>query len=224
MMKVSWQWIAGFFEGEGHIYWQEGKKGTRQGTGSRCIIGQKCKEPLQAVYDFLIDQGFHVPAFYLRPKSKAVERSIEIWILTVQWRDDVINFLSNIESMLFQKREKALFVLNKLTTLRNERDRVLSKALALRQKGISWREVARQSGIGQRALINYAHSAGVELPIHIGFGDEMDWRNDRVTRGLCEVCGKSRGENGTKRKCRICANHYNVWRNAYRKEHGRRDR
>src|SRR3989304_6390808 len=99
MMKVSWQWIAGFFEGEGHIYWQEGKKGTRQGTGGRCIIGQKCKEPLQAVYDFLIDQGFHVPAFYLRPKSKVVERSIEIWILTVQWRDDVINFLSNIESM-----------------------------------------------------------------------------------------------------------------------------
>ncbi len=221
MNQISWEWIAGFFEGEGHIYWQEGRKGTRQGTCGRCIIGQKRKEPLRAIYDFLIGQGFHVPALYLRPASKSSERSTEIWILGVQWRDDVINFLSNIGPMLFQKREKALFVLDRLTALRDQRDSDMSHAVSLRKEGISWREVARRAGIGRVALTNYARSSGIDLSSHVGLGDDIDWRGDRIARGLCEACGNPRGENGTKRKCRACANHYNAWRNAHRKEHGR---
>lgn len=221
MTTISWEWIAGFFEGEGCLYWREGEKGTRQGTSGRCVIGQKCKEPLQAVYDFLIERGYHPPAFYLRPASVVVMRSIEIWIISVQWRDDVIDFLSNIEPFLFQKREKALYILERLTNLRDTRNTALSKAMELRKSGISWREVARQSGIGRTALANYARSASIALPVHKGFGDEMDWRDDRIARGLCEKCGKPRGENGTARKCRKCADVYNTWRNAYRKAHGR---
>lgn len=44
---MTWEWIAGFFEGEGHVYWQERSK--KSGMGGRAILGQVCKLPLQAI-------------------------------------------------------------------------------------------------------------------------------------------------------------------------------
>lgn len=224
MVEISWEWVAGFFEGEGCIFWQEGKKGTKQSTCGRATIGQKEKAPLQAIYAFLIEQGFSTPAFYLRPAWKGSDRSIDIWMLTIQRREDVIRFLKSIEPFLFQKKEKAGFVINRLSALIVERNDNLSKALEVRKTGASWRDVSRKTGIGRVALNNYARAAGIELKKEKRFNDENDWRQDRVDRGLCEKCGKSRGENGTLRKCRACANKYNEWRNEYRRVHGRKDR
>ena len=221
---MNWDWISGFMEGEGHIYWQLGKKGTNQGTSGRIIIGQKCPKPLEAMRQFLLGEGLSNPILYYRPASPKAERSSGIWILVLNRRDDVIAFLKHTIAGLYEKREKAQSVLEKLAALRKKRDDALTLAFELRKDGLTWHEVARQSGIGRVALSNYARSAGIELPVHKGFENQKSWRDDRIARGLCEKCGNPRGKDGTTRKCRRCADAYNAWRNEHRRKYGRKDR
>lgn len=224
MTNIGWEWIAGFFEGEGNIFWQEGKRGTKSGMGGRCTIGQKVKAPLQAVYEFLIKIGFDNPAFYLRPPAKGQRYPTELWILTVQKRKDVISFLENTIPFLFQKKEKAQFVLGRLRDAIHQRDKVLNKAMSLKEEGKTWLEIARALHVNSVTIRNYARSKGINLDRSRGFDNDMDWRDDRIARGLCESCGKPRGIGGTIRKCRKCADRYNKWRNKYRRDNGRKDR
>lgn len=161
-MTIGWEWIAGFFEGEGHIYWQEGRRGTKHAMGGRLIIGQKDKRPLQAIYDFLIAEGFSLPQFYLRPAAKT-PRSTDCWILTVCTRRDVVRMLDAMLPWLFQKTEKAEMVRCRLLAAIKERDALLSRAFVLRADGATWSEVSIALGVGRVALSNYARSKGVAL-------------------------------------------------------------
>ena len=207
---MNWDWIAGFMEGEGHIYWQWSKKGTKQGTGGRVIIGQKDKRALEAIHDFLLKEGFENPIFYLRPASKLVERSCDLWMLTLNRRPDVIRFLEKVLDGLFAKREKATFVIETLKRLNRERKEILETALALRKQGKSWREISRETKVGRVALLNYARAEGIELPGKKHPFDERSWRHDRQARGICTTCGKPRGADGTKWYCRLCADKINI--------------
>jgi hypothetical protein len=220
---MSWQWIAGFFEGEGHVNWQERRKG-KSGQGGRAIMGQVCKAPLESVYNFLKAEGFGEPSFYLRPIAKSARRNSQpCWILTVQKRADVIRFLEAIAPMLFDKRAKAEYVVMRLKAADAERERVINEAIKLRKEGMSWREISRLTGISRNGLTAHLDARGIDWRQKPGM-DDMEWRDDRIARGLCESCGAERGENGTKRKCRPCADSYNQWRNQHRMIHGRKDR
>ena len=150
---IGWEWIAGFFEGEGCVCWQEGRKGTKQGMGGRLIIGQKDKRPLQAIYDFLIAEGFSKPQFYLRPARKA---SGPCWMLSVCVRRDVIRMIEAMLPWLFQKTDKALMVLDRLTAASAEHDRLRSLALQLKRDGASWAVVRSRLGISRKAVVVYS--------------------------------------------------------------------
>lgn len=211
---MTWEWIAGFFEGEGHVYWQERAK--RHGIGGRAIMGQVCKEPLQAIHDFLTNQGFETPAFYLRPVSKSARPNTKpCWILTIQKRSDVIRFFEAIAPLLFDKRAKAEYVIARLKAADVERERVVDEAVSLRLQGLSWREIARRTGIARTGLIAHLNSRGIDWKRQPGLSD-ADWRNDRIAHGLCESCGHPRGADGLKRKCRTCADKYNTWRSQWK--------
>ena len=221
MDDMNWVWIAGFFEGEGNV--QLLKKGTRH-TG-RATIGQKDKRPLQAINDYLVELGYST-SFYQRPKSwdKRYKKYRDpIWVLALNTRDQVIEFYEEIIPYLFAKKEQAEFVVETLTRERDERDAILKEAIRLRNEFLSWREISWRLGVGRVSILNYAKSAGIELDNKPHFEDVMDWRDDRIRRGLCEKCGKPRGKNGTKRKCRPCADKHNAWRNEHRRKHGRSD-
>lgn len=207
---MTWEWIAGFFEGEGHVYWQE--KGKRHGIGGRAIMGQVCKDPLQGIYDFLIAQGFEKPAFYLRPVARSARvNSRPCWMLTIQKRRDVIRFFESVAPLLFDKRAKAEYVIARLKAADAERERVVDEAVTLRQQGLAWREIARRTDIARTGLIAHLNARGIDWKQKPGLSD-MEWRDDRIARGLCESCGNLRGEDGLKRKCRPCADRYNAWR------------
>lgn len=205
MTKMSWEWIAGFFEGEGCVHWYNSRTKTKQGICGRVFIGQKKKEPLQAIYDFLEAEGFNRVSLYLRKQCdsrKSLGRHCEIWVLCIQQRDEVIRFLENIVDFLFQKKEKAEFVITSLKSLRDERDNILNEAIRLKNSGLTIFQVTRQLGIRSQSLTDYARSKGITLRDN---RKENAWRQDRVDRGLCSDCGKPRREDGTSRLCRECA-------------------
>jgi len=131
---IGWEWIAGFFEG-----------------------------PLQAISDFLVAQGFKPPQLYLRPASMS-PRSRPCWMLAVCVRRDVIRMLDAILPWLFEKAEKARFVLARLRVAIEERDSVLMRAAALRASGSTWAEIAKKLGVGRTALSNFLRSAEVATP------------------------------------------------------------
>jgi hypothetical protein len=208
MAAIGWEWLAGFFEGEGCIAWYEGD--GKRGRGARLMIGQVDKRPLQAIYDFLLQEGITSIQFYLRPAS-ASYRSTPCWMLSVTKRDDVLRYLDGIRPWLFQKAEKADMVKERLLQGIAERDDTLAKALTLKTEGQSWREISNILHIGRTALTNYATSKGIDLSRQPGFENEVEWRKDRIARGLCSKCGKPRGELATKWMCRPCADRFNLY-------------
>ena len=220
MNIITWEWVAGFFEGEGNIFYQEGKHGTKQGMHGRATMGQKDKRALQAIYDFLVENGFSAPSFILRPayvNTKSFGRSCEMWILTINRRDDVIRFYREISPFLFEKQSKAVFVLSHLEKNVSDRNLILEEAISMKNSGVSWREIARRLGIGRVSINNYLRSANIVLKKSEHFEDRMSWRKSRNARGLCDSCGKERGKDGTKMKCRACADRYNSMRQKYEK-------
>jgi predicted transcriptional regulator len=218
-MKMTWEWIAGFFEGEGNVFWQEGKNGTKQGLVGRATIGQKDKRALQSIYNFLLEKGFSPPQFYLRPAANTPHSS-SIWILAIGRRDDVIRFYSEISPYLFEKKSEAEYVINRLESQRDARNEILKRAFDLKEKGLSWRSISRELGIGRIAISNYVKSAGLSFSETTHFEDRKEWRQDRVDRGLCEDCGEKRGDDGIKRKCKKCKDRYNLSRREQRKRLG----
>jgi len=219
MKSINWDWVAGFFEGEGNISWYQGVKGTKQGTSGRIVIGQKDERSLIAIKDFLEGNGFTRCLLYRRP-AYPPRNPNPIWILAINQRDEVVRFLEQIKPMLFEKQAKAADVLKRLKKLMQERDEVLNKALELKQSGKTWEDIRRLAHINYRTLNNYARSKGIEL--RLPSFDAEKWRNDRIKRGLCTSCGKLRGTNGTRRMCRQCQDKSNIrskeWKRRKRQE------
>lgn len=206
---ISWDWIAGFTLADGHVQWVEGKKGGKQGIGGRIILAQKAKEPLEAIEEFLIIRGIEDARLYLRPKSKGYRRGGPVWILSITSRNSVIEFLEQTYQLLFHKRDRAEFVLKELRRLNEERKLIVEQALALRERNLSWREIARHLDIHRTALTSFFREEGINIKDDREGLDAKTWRHDRIERGLCYSCGQPRGLNGTKWKCRPCADYSN---------------
>jgi hypothetical protein len=47
--------------------------------------------------------------------------------------------------------------------------------------------------------------------------DQKEFQKSLIADGLCENCGQGRGEDGTKRMCRPCANESNARKLKWRK-------
>lgn len=219
MTKMNWDWIAGFYEGEGNINWIQGRKGTKQGTSGRVVIGQKNKQPLEAIREFLEAEGFSRCLLYQR---KAVEGySAGIWILGINYREEVIRFLDMIAPMLYQQQKKVTDISNRLKALKKLREVTLDKALSLRQSGKCWRDISRELHVNPNTIYNYARLQGIEIRQNRPL-DKISWRKDRVRQGLCGDCGKTRGEKGTKNFCRECADINNArskeWKRKQRRQ------
>lgn len=218
-MNMTWEWVAGFFEGEGCITWYEPKKrGGRQGVGARAIIGQKCKEPLVAIQQFLLQQGIVNPLLYLRkPWAGALGKASPTWMLTIQRRDDVLLFLTAIAPLLFQKQEKARLVIHKIRALQARTSCSIAQASTLRAKGMKWHEIARRMKVNFTTLKNMLAGAGVAIEAESTKAETK--RRAMVNAkasGNCIACFKPRRANGTAHHCRKCADKANAGKRARR--------
>ena len=136
---ISWQYIAGFFDGEGSI--------SRVGNWYRIIISQTHYEVLAAIR--LFAQVGHVAKL-----TKRQAHWKDAWIYYIAKQKDVALFLRGIAPYLIVKRQYVIPILSavdKLVTQQNSRERIARnrkrQAKILRQRGYSYRKIGRVLGI-----------------------------------------------------------------------------
>jgi len=98
---MNWQYIAGFFDGEGSI------NVTRRGKPTifyRVDMSQKYPEALEAIQEFL---GYGI--IYHRYDGKR-----NIYELRINRKSDIIDFVTHVLPYSIVKREKIIWLLTKI--------------------------------------------------------------------------------------------------------------
>lgn len=197
---MDWNWIAGFFEGEGNISLRKKSQGITQ--YARLIMGQVKKEPLEAIHAFLKEQGLANPILYVRPSKN--ERWQPCWLLSIQIRKDVIFFLEQIVHGLYGKRQEAEDALAYLRQLEHEREAAVALAIRLREEGATWGAIREQTGLCRQGITNAMRAINKEWHHAKKWANRNEWRKDHIAQGFCGNCGKSRAESISKLYCMIC--------------------
>ncbi|MDO8495365.1 MAG: LAGLIDADG family homing endonuclease [bacterium] len=153
---MTWQYIAGFFDGEGSI--------VHNGKGFRITIAQANLEVLIDIKKFSkIGNVFKV--------RKRQAHWKDSWVYYVAKQEDVLTFLKNTLGFLVVKKRLALATKPKVTSTvrriakrRNIQERRMILANKLRAGGMTYRTIGKKLGIDfgyARRLIlkNGAHSS-----------------------------------------------------------------
>ena len=112
---MSWEWFAGFFDGEGWIGIRKPKPGTTQGKGAGLVIGQVDRRPLDILQDFLRQRSV-LSHIYFRP---AKGNRQDAWALHIQGKSHVQHTLTHLLPFLIVKQAKAIEALGFLETMRD---------------------------------------------------------------------------------------------------------
>lgn len=136
---MTWNYIAGFFDGEGSI--------TQVGKGFRIAISQTDLKVLNDIKNF-VGYGFVFQNKKRQPHWK------ESWVYYIAKQADVHRFIKNIYPHLIVKRNRAKHVLPLLCRFVinqevQEKKRAENKKQAkiLRQQGLTYRQIGAKIGI-----------------------------------------------------------------------------
>jgi intein-encoded DNA endonuclease-like protein len=141
---MTWEYIAGFFDGEGSIVYN--------GSGFRITIAQTNLAVLDNIKRFAkVGQVIKV--------TKRQSHWKDSWVYYISKQEDILFFVRHIQNFSIVKKQKINIVLPRLiNAVSNNKDRILKRQLltksakALRKKGLSYRE------IGKRLDIDFGHA------------------------------------------------------------------
>jgi len=147
---MNWQYIAGFFDGEGSIILKNGR--------SRIAIVQTNKPVLESIKKFT-KCGNIFEVTKRKPHWK------DCWVYSISCKKDIYNFLRKITPYLFVKKElaeKGILQLKKELIKMEERKKkyIYRKHMAklLRKKGLSYRAIGKELsmdwGHARRMILN----------------------------------------------------------------------
>ncbi|KKS53744.1 MAG: hypothetical protein UV20_C0046G0001 [Candidatus Magasanikbacteria bacterium GW2011_GWA2_42_32] len=156
-MKMTWDYIAGFFDGEGSI--------IHNGKGYRATISQTDLDVLERIKQFL---GYG--QIFKTTKRKAHWK--ESWVYYIARQKDVYHFLVAIENHLIVKQQtasKAIPILKNKIKLQIERELKSEKNIVetkkLRKEGLTYRRIGRELGISwshaRRIILKHGGSSSV---------------------------------------------------------------
>lgn len=130
---MTWEYIAGFFDGEGSI--------TSHGKNYRITIPQTNLEVLKAIKNFC---GYGT-VFEIKKRKSHWK---DAWVFYIARQDDVQSFLERLRPLLVVKKastERALEVLkvdNRTRKLKTAiQNRKKQQAIALRKHGMTYRKI-----------------------------------------------------------------------------------
>lgn len=136
---MTWQYIAGFFDGEGSI--------VHNGKGYRFTIAQTNFRVLSAINKF-VGVGNVIKV------SKRKVHWKDSWVYYVSRQEDVLFVIRNVKPFLIVKKKKVEQVLPDLIRMVVKQQDVILKrnlliksAKSLREGGMSYREIGRRLNI-----------------------------------------------------------------------------
>ena len=139
MSYMNWNYLAGFFDGEGSI--------ARNRKSFRITISQTNEEILNEICDFL-EIGYVIKV------KKRKSHWKDSWVYFIASKKDVCNFLERVVPYLILKKELAhrtIFQLRQelLEMKRKKENRRKKKSMAklLRKKGWSYRKIGKKLNI-----------------------------------------------------------------------------
>jgi intein/homing endonuclease len=147
---MTWEYIAGFFDGEGSI--------THNGKGWRISIAQTNKEVLDRIKVFTKIGGvFEV--------VKRQSHWKDSWVYFIAKQGDVYKFLKNINNLVIVKKEKSNKVLPELEEYLKKykltikkRNQIKIEARRLRNLGRTYRQIGKELkidfGQARRIILN----------------------------------------------------------------------
>lgn len=154
--EISWQYIAGFFDGEGCIY--QATKHGRQLGHFRLTITQTEIEVLEKIKGFLEHQGIKSRLNHI-DRGGNCKRCHTVVIDNIA---NVLPFLRSIQPYTIVKRDKtkeAILVLTNYLHL-NSRDKTTihkDKIIKMRDLGYTYKEIRDLLGISVGAIWRVAH-------------------------------------------------------------------
>jgi len=135
---MTWQYIAGFYDGEGSLI-RHGR-----GHGFRALIPQ-------AHYEVLISIQAFTKVGYIFKKRKRKSHWKESWVYGVSRQKDLYQFLKNIQPYCIVKREKidyALPIIQKNLAAEQSRLQLrlrrFNAARGMRQNGYTYRRIGKK--------------------------------------------------------------------------------
>ena len=167
-MKITWEYIAGFFDGEGNICVCNGRHpkrvlGSNVFQASITQSGAQGKLLLQAIGDVLAKHGIRSCICSNRIRS---ERHAKTWRLSVGGRMAVYNFLLKIYPYLWIKRVKAMDTMRFIRMFPNAQGKLsgegamkvlrmhidTARVLDELSRKIQWKDIAHNHGISETTL------------------------------------------------------------------------
>ena len=138
---MTWQYIAGFYDGEGSLI-RHGR-----GHGFRALISQAHHEVLISIQTF-------AKMGYIFKNRKRKSHWKESWVYGVSRQKDLYQFLKNVQPYCIVKREKIGYALPIIQKNLAEdkarlrlRERRFNAALGMRQSGYTYRRIGRKLGV-----------------------------------------------------------------------------
>lgn len=139
-MKMTNEYVAGFFDGEGTIIINNNK--------IRAAATQTNEEVLTLIKDF-------VKVGSVTKLTKRKEHWKDAWRYNLMNNKDVLIFLKKIEPFLIVKKKKAAEAIEILEVYfkdKDERKDKIQKAVNMISKGLSYREIEKLTGVGRQTI------------------------------------------------------------------------
>ena len=146
---MNWNYIAGFFDGEGNIVAKLRKLPTKKKAHHviRIAFTQNNKEVLDEIKTFLEKKGIKRIQFYLRRFSEKYGNQSDNWYMYLGGCLNCKIFLENVKDRVIVKREDCLKAIEFLKEFRHYtfRDSLPKNEIrALRRKGVSYEGIAKK--------------------------------------------------------------------------------
>jgi len=201
MGKITWEYLAGFTDGEGSL--------GVVGKGTRITWGNTDKAVMDAIVEFLRGHGF--PVNYYSVEKKAPWK--RIYMANITQKKEMLRIINLLQPL----------VITKVFQCENVRQWILAKdkkssvdfdtVMNFRKDGFSWADIAKTMHIKYLKLRNLLIDRGV-LPNMEYSKKQLTYRarDDAQKSGKCINCFQPRGDNGTQLHCRPCADRRNDWK------------
>lgn len=158
-MRITWDYVAGFFDGEGCINIAKAREGQHGGSGSFAVTMVQAttrgRDLLDAMAEFL--ELHHIKSKVYR-KREASSRRKEAFGIVIQGRESVRRFLKAIAFRLHMKKQLAEDAYRFITVFppvhglvgNTKHDHIPIQALLDdRAAGMTYREIGAKHGAGE---------------------------------------------------------------------------